>query len=206
MKLLNISLWKSRSQSMGGERESAAKADKAAAVTDDAPADNVIPLHARAEGTSGDRIQISDPWPASARTGIGAGPFRSPLVAAFFAENYFGLGRHNGAHFRTRDALDLGKAQLTARFQNVLAQLLIDSEARLARLRDKAVETAGICSTTTARLELACASVQREIDDLRSQLELTAAGKGWVLEALNRYQIGFTKGLHEALAFDLIAS
>jgi hypothetical protein len=30
-------------------------------------------------------------------------------------------------------------------------------------------------------------------------------GKGWVLEALNQYQIGFGKGLREAVEFELLA-
>ncbi len=42
-------------------------------------------------------------------------------------------------------------------------------------------------------------------DTLREQFESAGQGKGWVLEALNRYQIGFGKGLREAIEFELLA-
>ena len=42
------------------------------------------------------------------------------------------------------------------------------------------------------------------MNTLRDQQALAAGGQGWVLEALNRYQIGFGKGLREALEFQLL--
>jgi hypothetical protein len=39
---------------------------------------------------------------------------------------------------------------------------------------------------------------------LREQIALADSGKGWVLEALNRYQIGFGKGVREAIDFELL--
>jgi hypothetical protein len=36
-------------------------------------------------------------------------------------------------------------------------------------------------------------------------MTLAEGGKGWVLEALNRYQMGFQKGMREAVEFELMA-
>lgn len=206
MKLLNIALWKTASQSRATEPDGPLKSGQSIDVATSASGANVVPLRAQLEGPDSAREEPPKSSVANGQPHVATGPLGSPLMTAFFAENYFGLGRHNGAHFRTRDALDLGKSQLIARFQNVLTQLVMDGEARLARLKDKAVETVGICGTTSARLDLACSNVEREINELRVQLELAGQGKGWVLEALNRYQIGFTKGLHDALSFDLLAN
>ena len=63
---------------------------------------------------------------------------------------------------------------------------------------------AACCASTTARLRLALANQERDMEALRGQHALAGHGQGWVLEALNRYQIGFGKGLREALEFELL--
>src|SRR5450830_506005 len=48
----------------------------------------------------------------------------APEIKAFFAENHFGLGRHNGSNYRTQEALVQGKQSIVALFQNTLAELV----------------------------------------------------------------------------------
>lgn len=128
----------------------------------------------------------------------------APELKAFFANNHFGLGRHNGSNFRTQDALELGKQGLISKFQNTLAELEAQKQAKVDRLQDKLLETAGFCDITTGRLRQACGTLEREMSALREQFDSAAQGKGWILEALNRYQIGFGKGLREAVEFELL--
>jgi hypothetical protein len=59
--------------------------------------------------------------------------------------------------------------------------------------------------STSGQLKLACEHTEREIAVLQHQIEKASEGKGWVLEALNRYQIGFHKGMREAVEFELLA-
>jgi hypothetical protein len=129
----------------------------------------------------------------------------APEVKAFFEQNHFGLGRHNGAHYRTQDALAHGKQSIVALFQNTLAEQVARKQAKADKLHDKWLETQGVCATTTARLQLARDHLEREITLLQAQMASAADGKGWVLEALNRYQTGFGKGLREAVEFELLA-
>ena len=53
-------------------------------------------------------------------------------------------------------------------------------------------------------LRLACEQAQREIAVLKEQHALAEQRKGWVLDALNRYQLGFDRGVREALDFELL--
>lgn len=129
----------------------------------------------------------------------------TPALKAFFADNHFGLGHHNGANYRTQEALELGKRALVARFQNTLAELVEQKQAKADRLHDKLLETEGFCDITTGRLRQARTNIEREMTLLRSQVDSASDGKGWVLEALNQYQIGFSKGLREAVEFEMLA-
>jgi hypothetical protein len=68
------------------------------------------------------------------------------------------------------------------------------------------LETEGLNRTVEKRLHLACERVNRDIAELNSQKTLANEGKGWVLDALNRYQIGYQKGLKESVQFDLLTT
>ena len=127
-------------------------------------------------------------------------------LKAFFAENFFGLGRHNGSTYRTQEALAQGKQGMVSRFQNTVAALIEQRQAKIDRLRNMQLQTEGVCLTTTAQLDLARSRLAREIAVLQDQIALAENGKGWVLEALNRYQIGFGKGLREAIDFELLGN
>ena len=126
-------------------------------------------------------------------------------ITEFFNENHFGLGRHNGSNFRTQEALDLGKRSLISKFQNTLADLLESKQAKINKLQNQLVAIEGISASMTQQLKLACEHVEREIKVLQDQIESASTQKGWVLEALNRYQLGFMKGLNDAIEFEFLA-
>ena len=126
----------------------------------------------------------------------------APEFREFFEENHFGFGRHNGSHHRTHEALDLGRQERIARFQNISARLVAARQTKLSRLKAESIAVEGISPVTSAQLELACNHVAGEIQALREQAELASHGSGWVREALTRYEAGFTRGLREALDFD----
>ena len=133
-----------------------------------------------------------------------AGLMDSFELKAFFADNFFGLGRHNGSTYRTQEALVKGKQGMISRFQNTVATLIEQLQAKIYRLRNMQLQTEGVCPTTAAQLDLAQSRLERDISVLREQIAQAENGKGWVLEALNRYQIGFGKGLREAIDFELL--
>lgn len=126
-------------------------------------------------------------------------------ITDFFNENYFGLGRHNGSNFRSQEALDLGRKSLISKFQNTLEDLLESKQAKINKLRSELVVIEGLSPQITQKLNLACENVEREINVLQDQIESAGSQKGWVLEALNRYQQGFMKGLNDAIEFEFLA-
>ena len=125
-------------------------------------------------------------------------------LAIFFENNFFGLGRHNGSHYKTQDAQEQGKAALISQFQNALAAVVWQKQAKVDDLRNMELQTDGQCITATAQLRFACTRMERDMFTLQGQMDLSAQGKGWVLAALNEYQIGFGKGLREAIDAELL--
>lgn len=166
------------------------------------------------EASSGQGNVISLPVPELSRVTQGATTPAKPmvggrligsdLVKAFFDQNHFGLGRHNGTNYRTIDAMEFGRSGRIAEFTNAIRETIDRMQAKIDRLESTQIEAAGVCKATSAKLGLAISQLERDIAALKEQSDLAAESKGWVLEALNRYQAGFVKGVREAVEAELI--
>jgi hypothetical protein len=165
---------------------------------------NVVQLSPQQQSPDGFNARLDNDTAAPVRSTQPRGLLDAPELKAFFSENHFGLGRHNGSNYRTQEALELGQRTLVSQFQNVLAELIERRQAKIDRLTDKTLETEGLCSITTGRLREACTRLDREMAVLQEQFSNSGERKGWILEALNRYQIGFGKGMREAIEFELL--
>ncbi len=123
-------------------------------------------------------------------------------ISGFFSENFFGLGCHNGSNFRTHDALLLGKKSLISRFQNTVTKVIESKKTNIGKLKGQLVAIEGLSESMSKQLVLACEHLEKEITILKDQLVESEHEKGWVLEPINRYHLGYIKGLNEALEFD----
>lgn len=132
------------------------------------------------------------------------GLMAAPELQEFFGNNFFGLGRHNGAHYKTQEAQCQGKASLVSQFQNAVAVIIAQKLAKTDELRNMELQTEGVCHTVTGQLRLACTRLERDMTFLQAQIDAASQGKGWVLAALNEYQIGFGKGLREAIDAEVL--
>lgn len=168
-------------------------------VGQEQPQSNVIPLPAPEVQISAPPDAQQTPKQHSVRGQIG-----SELVKAFFDQNHFGLGRHNGANYRTLDAMEFGRSGRIAEFKNAIRGTVEQTQAKIDRLTSTQIEAEGVCKSTSARLALAVTQLERDLKVLNEQSDLATEGKGWVLEALNRYQAGFVKGMREAVEAELI--
>ena len=124
-------------------------------------------------------------------------------IKLFFNQNHYGLGRHNGANFKTQAALMLGREAIISEFQNVLVELYERKKAKQNKLQLMSLQTNGYCEVTSAMIEDAKLHIQRDMSILQDQISYAEQGRGWVLQALNTYQIGFGKGVSEAVEFEL---
>lgn len=133
------------------------------------------------------------------------GLMNSPEITEFFDDKYFGLGRHNGSTFKSQEALELGKKSLISKFQNTLITLSERKQAKINKLQLEIISIEGLSAPLSTKLRLACDQLNREINILKDQVENAGNQKGWVLDALNRYQIGFLKGLNDSIEFEILA-
>jgi hypothetical protein len=175
-----------------------------AEVTANTPTKNVVYLNAQEQH---DELGINPNIEVTKTQApiTGQGLMYEVELQAFFNQNYFGLGQHNGAVLKSLEAYQLGRSELIAKFQNSCSGILERKQSRINKLESEVIAIEGLSPPMTARLELACTHLAREISQLETQQSLATEGKGWVLEALNRYQIGFQKGMREAVEFELLS-
>ena len=161
----------------------------------------VIPLHRPAPGD----MPLADEFAQAPAQPIRVkGLMNAPELEAFFKTNQFGFGRHHGCHYRTHEALDRGLLAVVTSFQNIVSDLAERRQARVDKLQQSRQEVATLSPTMADTLRIACDQAQREISVLNEQHALAEHRKGWVLDALNRYQLGFDRGVRDALDFELL--
>lgn len=171
----------------------------------------VVPLREQFDGPQGSASWFSPapsdqgatPAPSPVRPG---GLLAAPELKACLGRDHYASGRHHGSLFRTREALDMGRDAIVTHFQNEASALAERLHTRLDKLMLERQKVEGLSADMARTLALAAEQVQREVDVLRQQIELAEQRKGWVLDALNRYQLGFDRGVRDALAYELLAS
>jgi hypothetical protein len=134
------------------------------------------------------------------------GLLNAPEFEAFFNANQFGYGRHQGTRYRSAEALDRGLEAVIARFQHVLADLAERRKAKIDRLRLARQEVAGLSPAMAGQLDLALEQTSRELSTLHEQAALAEQRKGWVLDALNRYRLGFDRGMRDVIEYELLGN
>lgn len=169
------------------------------------PTGNVVFLPAvnaeieRRPAVDSSSFEHSAPEPARRK-----GLINAEELQAFWRDNYFGLGRHNGAQHHSAAAMELGCQAIIAKLQNILTGLQGRRQARRDALQIKGVEVARSCADMAAKLQLACDHMERDMAELREQSVLAGQGRGWVLAALNDYRLGFDCGMRAVLDFELL--
>ena len=134
------------------------------------------------------------------------GLLNAPELEAFFKTNQCGFGRHHGTRYRSLEALDRGLDAVVAEFQHIVAGLAERRQAKVDRLQLVSQEVATLSDAMAGQVNLALEHTQRELAALREQAQLAEQRKGWVLDALNRYRLGFDRGVRDALDFELLGS
>jgi hypothetical protein len=212
MKLRKMMFWKSQDDSTptqprnGNETHSTASAGETSATTaagsQRAATAAVIPL-TRTSPEQADRGADEFTLTPAQATRV-QGLMNTPELEVFFKFNHFGSGRHQGSQYRTLEALERGLEAVVAQFQNIVAEQRGRRQAKLDRLQLARQEVASFSSPMANQLALACQQTERELVSLQEQLNLAEQRKGWVLDALNRYRLGFDRGVRDALDYELL--
>lgn len=145
---------------------------------------------------------LDDKWLIEAskkRDNFPKGLLAEESLQKFFNNNYFGLGQHNGLNFQSGEAEELGIASIISKFLNVLDALIDKRRARISQITHSAIQVNGQSSVVGQQLENLKNELTREIQLLETQTKLASEKKGWIVQALNLYQLGFSKGIREAV-------
>jgi hypothetical protein len=128
----------------------------------------------------------------------------APEMEAFFSQPFFNFGRYHGSRHRSHEALTAGLNDLTSGLQNLLSDLIERRQVLDNRIQLEILGVETVSESLAKQLRLRSEQLKGEVANLRSQIELADQRKGWVLAALNQYQLGFDRGVREAVAFELL--
>ena len=131
------------------------------------------------------------------RTGppTSSGVLAHPLLQAFFAGRFFGLGFHNGSNFCSTEALQQGKSELVAKFSNLVWAISEERSEAISRLRMGGIEVAGVSDSLADQFRQRVSDLQAQVEACERQIQLASEHRGWIEAALHEYQQGFRAGL-----------
>ncbi len=132
------------------------------------------------------------------------GVLDTPELKSYLDQNFFGFGRHTGAHYQTKQALDTGRQAVISNFVNVLEQIAEKHHAKRDVLERSQHDVSDLSPELSSRLELSLRQNDRLIQVLERQIAAARSGEGWIAAALREYESGFTRGVHDAINFDRI--
>jgi hypothetical protein len=87
-----------------------------------------------------------------------------------------------------------------------MSSLVDQRQSKRDRVESEILKMQDFSAELAARLQLTSDHLDRQIAMLKEQYNLSKEGQGWVLAALNRYQLGFDRGVTDALDFDLLVA
>jgi hypothetical protein len=132
------------------------------------------------------------------------GVLDTPELKSYLDQNFFGFGRHTGANYQTKQALDTGRQAVISNFVNVLEQIAEKHHAKRDVLERSQHDVSDLSPELSSRLELSLRQNDRLIQVLERQMAAARSGDGWITAALREYESGFTRGVHDAINFDRI--
>jgi hypothetical protein len=123
-------------------------------------------------------------------------------VVAFLNESHYGMGRYNGSNYKSREGLELGKKLLVSRFQNILVNLIDQRKIKCMTLIDQMAVSENLNDLMTRRFRQACDYLNNEIEIIQSQIKLAEDNSGWISECINKYELGYLRGVNDAINFE----
>jgi hypothetical protein len=194
------------SQALPQERAvSGGDAARESPLSTDSALDNVVPLrNATAAPVDAAQTDAAGNWPPPIeRSPAPAFPglLETREVASFLGRGHGMSGFRYGTRRQSQQALELEVDVLTAEFQNVLRAVIAQRHAKRDKALQYKAETGGGSTTITERLDITVAALGRDIQALEEQVELAGQRKGWVLQAINEFRLGFDQGVRAHLDF-----
>jgi hypothetical protein len=209
MNLKKLMFWKStETDAETPTTDGASASDSAMGNADFAATDNVLPFPGRAEMAFppvNEALGTSHGAAGKPEAARHKGLLQAPEFQTYFATNYFAFGYQAGARFRTSEALEQGRQEQIARFQNVVSELAQRRRTKIARLNAMGIGVEGASTVAASQVRLTCEHLQAEIAELNAQHGLAQVGQSWVRQALTQYESGFAKGLRTVVLFELEA-
>lgn len=124
------------------------------------------------------------------------------LIGHFLARDYQLLGQEEGFDYHSADYLKAARRRIRAEFLVLLDKVQLENREQGRQIKNRMVELEDIAPDMYRQLELRLEETQRVLDVLDHQKVLAANEEGWLMQALNAYQVGYLRGVQDRLDSD----
>jgi hypothetical protein len=120
-------------------------------------------------------------------------------IINFFNVGYYMSGYNSAVHYGTSDGMNNGLSQMVYEFKNILEMISERKERTLSEIEIKKIQIRGLSKSVEEELIQKAEQHKRDLLVLNEQSRLASEYKGWIAEAVNKYQAGYKNGIREAI-------
>lgn len=125
-------------------------------------------------------------------------------IINFFNAGYYMSGYNSALHYGTADGMNNGLKQIAYEFKNILEMIAERKQRTISEIEIKKIQIRGLSESVTEELIQKSEQHRRDLSVLNEQSKLAIEYRGWVAEAINKYQAGYKNGIREAIEMNFL--
>lgn len=127
-------------------------------------------------------------------------PSSQSKLLLFLNRDFHSVGIREGFEHHCSETLDNAKKKIRSEFQLIIDQQVQEMCDKKLQLQNLIVDVNAVSALTLKKLENTIADIDRSIDLLLKQKELSIENEGWIMNVLHSYNQGFKQGVDDYIA------
>lgn len=116
-------------------------------------------------------------------------------IKDFLNRDFFNEGKTDGYNYGTQERCDNKIKLIKANFLLELDKIIDEKNNVIQKIELRKNEIGNLSPVAIINLDLIKNNLQKIIDELKIQKELSVDNEGWIMNALHAYKLGFNEGL-----------
>lgn len=117
-------------------------------------------------------------------------------IKDMLSRNYESKGINDGYEFGTQEIHDIQISKIKSEFRLNIDQMIEEKRSALVQLKTRKVEIGVLSETLSKQLDIIVEETQNSLNELLKEKQYSEETKGWVMDIVNAYSLGFKRGLH----------
>ena len=124
-------------------------------------------------------------------------PKSKSIIEEFINRDYYNQGFEDGYQYHSKEIMDQTIRKIISEYIFLLDRLIDEKESEITQLEIHRSNVEGLSDRTTEQLQTKKAAFENNIVTLRTQKELASQKEGWIMVAVNVFELAYKQGMEK---------